>query len=369
MKPRVLFLIHLPPPIHGAAMASSYLQQSVMINCEFNSTYINLTTASSLADIGKAGFKKYIVIFKLWYKVFYALRAKRFQLCYFTINARGAAWYKELIIVLMVKSFSVPLVFHYHNKGVANNSGNLLKKFLYRFQFKNAKTILLSPLLYKDIAEFVEQENCYYCSNGIPVAGISSSNQKDGSVLIKKDIEILFLSNLITTKGVIVLLEACIILKQKAISFRCVFIGGEAVITEVDFIILLEKYGLCKHVFFLGKKYGVEKEKAFLSADIFAFPTYYHNECFPLVLLEAMQFSLPVVTTFEGGIPDMVDNNVTGFLVPQQDAIALADKLAILINDPMLRKNMGGAGRAKYEQLFTLKIFEKNMLDILLSCT
>ena len=60
-----------------------------------------------------------------------------------------------------------------------------------------------------------------------------------------------------------------------------------------------------------------------------------------------MQFSLPVVSTFEGGIPDIVENGKTGFLVKQEDVEALAEKLEILINNPRLREQMGQHGRKR----------------------
>jgi glycosyltransferase involved in cell wall biosynthesis len=84
-----------------------------------------------------------------------------------------------------------------------------------------------------------------------------------------------------------------------------------------------------------------------------------------LVNLEAMQFSLPIVTTFEGGIPDVVDNEVTGFLVPQKNIDILAEKLEILIQNPDLRQQMGEAGRKRYEEKFTLDKFERRMVEIL----
>jgi len=84
-----------------------------------------------------------------------------------------------------------------------------------------------------------------------------------------------------------------------------------------------------------------------------------------LVLLEAMQFSLPVVSTFEGGIPDVVENGVTGFLVPQKDVEALAEKLELLIRNPELRKQMGEAGRKRYQEKFTLEKFENTLKDII----
>jgi glycosyltransferase involved in cell wall biosynthesis len=99
------------------------------------------------------------------------------------------------------------------------------------------------------------------------------------------------------------------------------------------------------------------------SADILAHPSL--NDCFPLVLLEAMSLSLPVISTFEGAIPEIVDNEISGFLVPSKDPKSLAEKLEILIKEPELRRKLGAAGRLKYENEFTLKVFESRLKDIL----
>ena len=95
------------------------------------------------------------------------------------------------------------------------------------------------------------------------------------------------------------------------------------------------------------------------------FSTFYHNECFSLVLLEAMEHGLPCISTIEGGIPGIVDDGKTGFLVPKHDVAALADKIQLLLNDSVLRSNMGKVGREKFEKEFTLEVFEKKMVEIL----
>ena len=95
------------------------------------------------------------------------------------------------------------------------------------------------------------------------------------------------------------------------------------------------------------------------------FPTFYHNECFPLVLLEAMEHGLPCISTTEGGIPGIVDDGKTGFLVPKHDVAVLADKIQLLLNDSVLRSNMGKVGKEKSEKEFTLEVFEKRMTWIL----
>jgi|SRR5690554_631972 len=90
-----------------------------------------------------------------------------------------------------------------------------------------------------------------------------------------------------------------------------------------------------------------------------------HNETFGLVNLEAMQFCLPVVSSFEGGIPDVVEDGVTGYLVPQKNVELLASKLEDLILDSSLRIRMGRAGRQKYLNEFTLERFETRLKQIL----
>jgi len=57
----------------------------------------------------------------------------------------------------------------------------------------------------------------------------------------------------------------------------------------------------------------------------------------------------------------------TGYLVPQKDAETLAEKLEILTKSPELRRQIGDAGRKKYEKEFTLDIFERKMTEILMS--
>jgi len=70
-------------------------------------------------------------------------------------------------------------------------------------------------------------------------------------------------------------------------------------------------------------------------------------------LLDAMCFARPVVATAAGGIPEAVEDGVTGRVAPPGDAAALADALALTLADPALRARYGAAGRARYEAMFS----------------
>jgi glycosyltransferase involved in cell wall biosynthesis len=166
-------------------------------------------------------------------------------------------------------------------------------------------------------------------------------------------------------KGVFVLLEACAHLKERNIPFECHFVGDWLDITEASFHQKVKTLNLSNNVYAYGKKYGDEKNAFYQQSDIFVFPSFYDNEVFPLVLLEAMQFELPIIASYEGGIPDIVLDKETGFLIPKNDTEALAGQLITLLNNPSLRNKMGFEGKKRFEENFTLNKFEERLTNII----
>lgn len=88
------------------------------------------------------------------------------------------------------------------------------------------------------------------------------------------------------------------------------------------------------------------------------------NECFPLVILEAMECKLPVISTNEGGIPDIVKDRENDLICEKQNPDSLADCIAKLLDDEELRMKMGNAGYEKFCREYTLQQFEHRMLEI-----
>ena len=363
---KVLYVMHLPPPVHGAAMVGKYIQDSELINSEFDCYYINLTTACSLEDIGKMRLSKLNSFARLVRSIGLHVKAFKPQLVYITPNAKGGAFYKDFIVVEMLKIMGCKVVAHYHNKGVSTRQDRWLDNLLYKKFFKGIKVILLGKSLYKDVEKYVKWEDVYICPNGIPAEG---ECKKVGAIKMKEITRLLFLSNLIESKGVYVLLDALKLLKDRDCSIICDFVGGEmAEISAKRFLLEVEKRGLSQVVFYHGKKYGKEKQMFLQDADVFVFPTFYDNECFPLVLLEAMQQGLPCVTTDEGGIADIVKDGENGLICEKRNAQSLADRLLYLIQNESIREEMGRKGYERYIQLFTLDKFEKRLSMILHEC-
>lgn len=369
MQPRILFILHLPPPVHGAAMVGKYIHDSELVNSEFECRYINLTTASSLEDIGKVGLSKVESFCKLLQTIRREIKNFKPDLVYVTPNAKGGAFYKDFWVVQMLKRMRCRVVVHYHNKGVSSRQDSWFDHQLYKNFFKGIKVILLGKPLYKDVEKYVKKEDVYICPNGISDSVENQLVERCNEIL-----HILWLTNIMKTKGVLEYLDALQILKERGVAFMADFVGGLTVeMTGDEFEKALIAHGLMDCSCYAGKKYGPEKEDYYRKADIFVLPSY--TEAFPLTILEAMRWGVPVVASNVGGISTEVVDGETGFLIggkkPVMDnmfrpnALELADKIEILLTDKELRTRMGRNGMDKFRKEFTLEVFEKRFVEIL----
>ena len=185
----------------------------------------------------------------------------------------------------------------------------------------------------------------------------------------------LFLSNPMADKGVWTLLDAMKALNDERLAFSCDFVGGEtAEISAERLNREIEARGLSDRVRYLGKRYGDDKRELMRRGDIIVLPTVY--DCFPLVLLEAMQFAMVPVAAPAGGIGDIINDGEDGILLqvePGDDPAtpravvtsSLTDALRRLITDAALRRRLGEAARRKFENSFTLPHFERHIAGIL----
>ena len=125
--------------------------------------------------------------------------------------------------------------------------------------------------------------------------------------------------------------------------------------------------GLENRIRFLGLRRDVDV----LLAESQMFVLTSRWEGFPRSILEAMRAGLPVVASAVGGIPESVDEDVTGYLVPRGDADKLVERLAHLIDNPDERVRLGQAGRQRFEEQFrfermanrTFEIYEEILRD------
>jgi len=278
---------------------------------------------------------------------------------YFQISPLGIAFIRDCTYVFWLKIFRLHTVYHLHGKGIKEASNNSsIMRWLYRWAFNGTSVICLSNLLVDDIST-VYSGVPYIVNNGIK-KNTDSFEKNYGN---KEIVNVLFLSNLIFSKGIVVLLDSLLLLDiQYSNKIRVKIVGEEAELSAIMLNEEIRKRGLSNFIAYIGPKYGDEKTKIYQKTDILIYPTL--NDVWGLVLLEAMQFGIPVIASVEGAIPEIVDDGVTGFLVEKNQPDLIAEKLKILIENNQLRKEMGIAARKKFLEKYTLEIFEQNMVNV-----
>jgi glycosyltransferase involved in cell wall biosynthesis len=166
-------------------------------------------------------------------------------------------------------------------------------------------------------------------------------------------------SGLVEKKGANILLEACEILSRRRSGWRCVVAGSDEKGEVLErYRALVKRKGLQGRVEFPGAVRASDLLEMAASASVFALPCIEaadgDMDGIPVSLMEAMAMGLPVVSTRISGIPELIEDGVSGILTSPGDAEALARALEGLLDDRSRAMRMGGAGRDRILAGFTL---------------
>lgn len=157
-------------------------------------------------------------------------------------------------------------------------------------------------------------------------------------------------------------LRACHRLKQDGVEFEAWLVGEWATPQDrAKAEDLIARLGLEDVV--VNKGLVQEMDALYRAIAVVAAPSE-PVEALPRVVMEAMSYGVPVVATAVNGVPEMVQDGETGFLIPVGNVEALADRMACLLRDPLLREQMGRAGLVRAEKLFSPERYQDEMLMI-----
>lgn len=164
-----------------------------------------------------------------------------------------------------------------------------------------------------------------------------------------KEKKILCVGNFIPRKGIRYLIEA---FAQAKRDFKLHLVGNakESAVYYRQLLKQVKELGLEADVYF---HQGVDREKIdylYATAEVFVLPSL--KETFGIVLIEAMYYRLPIITTNTSAMPDLVTDGENGLLVPPKDTAAIAWALTTLIDDPLLRRRMGEDGHQKIKDSY-----------------
>ena len=190
----------------------------------------------------------------------------------------------------------------------------------------------------------VSHKNFKIISHGIPIPPSQIKTNKS------KWISVLFVGRLERRKGIEVLMKAIPLVLKSNCTVLFKIIGADADGISDSYSSNSE---IRENIQFLGKVKNDELINAYQNCDIFVAPSYY--ESFGLIFAEAMAWGKPVIGTKVGGIPDVVDDNKNGILVPPGNEIELASAIIRLADSHELRSSMGLAGRKRIKENFSVE--------------
>ena len=263
---------------------------------------------------------------------------------HFTINAASIA-------LVLSRLLGISFSFTAHN--IFFTDRLLLKEKVQEARFIVAiseftKQFLISLVPKQDLADKIHIVHC-----GLSLDDFAPPDSKP-----QNDIPLLlFVAQLCPRKGAPILVEACGILAERGVVFRCVIVGDGPQRALVEQ--LIEQHGLQKVIELAGAVPQEHLKKYLDQADVFVLPCITASDGdmdgIPVSLMEAMAMEIPSVSTQVSGIPELIENGQSGLLSPEKDAAALAGALQRLLADKTLRAKLGKNGRQKIVQEFNIQ--------------
>jgi colanic acid/amylovoran biosynthesis glycosyltransferase len=169
-------------------------------------------------------------------------------------------------------------------------------------------------------------------------------------------VRLLSIGRLIEKKGFKFLIEACRLLRSSGFSFVCQIVGEGPEHDHLQEAIQMSQ--LSERVRLRGALPQIELVEILSQSSIFVFPAVHDSagdtDNLPTVLIEAMASSLPIISTRIAGIPEIVQHNENGILVPEKDPAQLASAIRAMAGDQALQERFGEASRRIAEEKFAL---------------
>jgi glycosyltransferase involved in cell wall biosynthesis len=253
---------------------------------------------------------------------------------------------RKCVFFHLVKLFGCKVIYHLHGGAFPQQYQQLPRRFqaVIANMFQRADLVIcLSESFRKEVKAIAPRANIIVEMNSVPLP--QQVNCHDST----DEVRIVYLGLINEKKGFFDLLAVMGKICRDNDNVR-LLVGGLG--EEQRMRREMEALGITTRVEYLGWLEAEERDNLLGTADILALPSY--GEGMPMSILEAMSFGIPILATNVGGVPDIVLDGETGFLVQAGDLEQLYDRLMALIRDPNLRMAMGARGRRLVEQRHTL---------------
>jgi len=356
---KLLIIGQLPPPHHGSnVMTEIFIKSLKNLGC--NITIVEKTFSNRIEDVRKLSILKIFKIPVITSLLIYRLVRNKYDLCFYFLSTKPPSIFVDAFFLFIIRMFRIKYVLYLHAKGLIDLNMKIvwpLRSFVKKTISLSLGALVLGERLKVDLRHLIPNEYLFVLPNAVPDI---KSKKSDINYNKNRPVKILFLSNLMPSKGPMEFLKMAKKINRinKNVHF---FLAGPKMsnhfFSEINEFIHNED--LKDFITLTGPIYEEKKETLFTENDIFVFPT--HDDAFGLVNLEAMRAGLPIVSSDEGSIPEVVIDGVNGFIIDPKDIDTLTDRVLKLIIDPKLRIKMGNAGRKIYEKKFTTNSYQKRL--------
>jgi len=362
---KILIVGQTPPPWGGQCIMIEKI-----INMKYDSIkiyHVRMFFSSEFDEVGKFKFKKVFHIFYIIAMIYYYRFKHNIKVLYYPpAGPNLIPVLRDIIILNSVRFLFEKTIFHFHAGGVSEYRTQIpsLLRILFDKAYNGVSVaIRLSHLNPEDGRKLkaIREEI-------IPL-GIEDSylSLKETVKKVKNQdvITILFVGVVMYQKGVEDLIRAVGLLQDIKEKIKVRIVGkAESLAFQNKLLQLVNDLNIDRCVEFCGVKTGNDKWQEYANADIFCFPTFFECETFGVVLLEAMSYKLPVISTYWRGVPSIVSDEETGLLVPINDIEKLSYAIRKLVIDEKARSSMGIRGRQRFLEFYTDEIFSKNMNNL-----
>jgi len=365
-KINIILLGSYPPPYHGSSIYLKGLSDLLTNDKEFKVYTVNSSDKKNdISNMGKIDFSNVYFSLKALFSLTFILILKKIDILYVPISQNKLAYLRDGIAVILGKVFRTKVIIHLHGSYFLEfyeKSSSFYKKFIDFTMKSSAGAIVLGNNLRYIFENWFSDNQIFVLPNFVE-DHIKSMNSQNNIYHNGKLLKLTYLGNIVESKGILQVINAVEELLENGNDILLQIIGkfGKDPFTGMQedkikniIIDIVNKYP--ERIKYLGQITDIKTKFYVLKneTDIFIFPSWYPVEGQPLVIIEAMQCGLPIISTKNcGAIEETVIEGYNGILVEKRNVKQLVNAIEVLIKNEQLRKRMGENSRKLYEENFT----------------
>jgi glycosyltransferase involved in cell wall biosynthesis len=360
-KKKIIVMGAVPPPYMGPTLATSIILNSSLKD-RYEIIHLDTSDHRDLQKLGKIDFGNIWLALKHYFLLAWLILRHRPEAVYTPSTQTAIGLIRDSGFVYITKILGCKIMCHLRGGNFRNfydKSNFLMRWYIRQFHKLIDTQLILGPSLASIYDGIVKPEKVCVVPNGrnfqhAPV-------NKDQT---HEPVTVLYLSNFLKTKGVVDTMNSIPEIASKYPRTKFIFGGGKREESTWEYMHQFAKTNKEYNIEIVSPAFGELKERILRESHILVFPTFASQEGHPWVLIEAMAYSMVMISTHRACIPELVLDKHNGYIIPPHRPDVIAQKIISLIQNPSLRQQMAFNSRQHYLKNFT----EHNLVEAMDNC-